>query len=394
MPMPLERGRESVSHSFCSIQDTRSERRISQWCTGRFDFVYTTRSRNLSTRLLLPMLADKIAAAKSRADTQALERDLRHANRSLAQPTSEITSNSRFDTTSQNTVSMENHQLRNIVDSIPTFSGEPTQDVRDWLEIVSLKFDIIGYDPLQRRRFIPQYLYGAALKWHLVNREAFPEWEDYTRAIELAFPQLTATSRDMNLQRLKNRVQGPTEPFNLYYNAVVELCRQHNPEMTDLQVVDWLKAGMRIDLFEKLQGNEFLTPRSLLLRTQRLELDHEVLTARQRGSFVPATSSTPRSSSSRRLVAPSQSPVNSPSYTSFSTTADTTPLMAAAPVHGYPPAQHSHSPRQQSFSPSQTFVPTQGHGSTAPSHQRPPIVCYSCGEPGHISPRCPYRPKV
>jgi hypothetical protein len=340
------------------------------------------------------MLADAIANAKSRAEAQALERDLRHANRSVAQASSEITSASTSRNHSRFTASMEDHQLRNIVDSIPTFSAEPTQNVRDWLEIVSLKFDIIGYDPLQRRRFIPQYLYGAALKWHLVNREAFTEWQDYTHAIELAFPQLTATSRDMNLQQLKNRVQGPTEPFNVYYNAVVALCRQHNPEMADVQVVDWLKAGMRLELFEKLQGDEFLTPRSLLLRTQRLELDHEVLTARQRGSFVPPTSSTPRSSSARRLVSSPQSSVNSSPYTSFSTTADTTPLMAAAPVHNYPPAQHSHSPRQQSFSPSQTFVPTQGHGSAAPSHQRPPIVCYSCGEPGHISPRCPYRPKV
>ena len=340
------------------------------------------------------MLADAIANSEYRADAQALERDLRHANCSVAQASTEITSTSTFGTTFRNTVSLEDHQLRNIVDSIPTFSGEPTQDVRDWLEIVSLKFDIIGYDPLQRRRFIPQYFYGAALKWHLVNREAFPEWRDYTRAIELAFPQLTATSRDMNLQLLKNRVQGPTESFNIYYNAVVELCRQHNPDMTDVQVVDWLKAGMRIDLFEKLQGNEFLTPRSLLLRTQRLELDHEVLTARQRGLFVPATSSTPRSSSGRRLISPPQSPVKAYSHTSFSTTADTTPLMDAAPFHDYPPGQHSYSPRQQSFSPSQTFIPAPGHGSAAPNRHRPPIVCYSCGEPGHISPRCPYRPKA
>ena len=30
--------------------------------------------------------------------------------------------------------------------------------------------------------------------------------------------------------------------------------------MTDLQMVDWLKAGMKIALCDKLQGKDFLTP--------------------------------------------------------------------------------------------------------------------------------------
>jgi Zinc knuckle len=340
------------------------------------------------------MLADEIATAKSRADAQALERELRYANRSLAKSSSDTLTAPTSGTTSRSAAPMEDHQLRNIVDSIPTFSGEHTQNVREWIEIVSLKFDIIDYDSLQRRRFIPQYLSGAALKWHLIHREALTEWGDYTRAIELAFPQITTTSRDMNLQLLKSRVQGPTEPFNLYYNAVVDLCRQHNPDMADVQVVDWLKAGMRLELFEKLHGDEFLTPQSLLLRTQRLELDHEVLAARQRVSFMPAASSTPRTSSGRRFVSSSKSPANSSTFTSFPTGADTTPLMDAAPVADYSYGQHSYSPHQHSFAPSQTFAPAHGNGSTTSNRQRPPIVCYSCGEPGHISPRCPYHPKA
>jgi hypothetical protein len=340
------------------------------------------------------MLADEIATAQSRADAQALEREQRHANRSLAKSSSDTPTTSASGITSRSAATMEEHQLRNIVDTIPTFSGEHTQNVRDWLEIVSLKFDIIGYDSLQRRRFLPQYLSGAALKWHLVNREALNAWADYTRAIELAFPQLNTTSRDMNLQLLKNRTQGPTEPFHLYYHAVADLCRQHNPDMDDIQVVDWLKAGMRLELFEKLQGDEFLTPRSLLLRAQRLELDHEVLTARHRASFVPTASSTPSPSSARRVGSSSQLSANSSMNPRFSAPAATTPLMDATPLDDYPPVHHSYSPFNRSFAPPQPLSPSHGHGSGASNRQRPPIVCYSCGEPGHISPRCPYRPKV
>ena len=82
---------------------------------------------------------------------------------------------------------MDTPQIRNIIDSIPTFSGDPAHNVHDWIEIVSLKFDIIGYDSNQRRRFLPQYLSGNALKWHLANRDRFSDWDDYIHALETAF---------------------------------------------------------------------------------------------------------------------------------------------------------------------------------------------------------------
>ena len=50
---------------------------------------------------------------------------------------------------------MEEHQHCKIIDSIPIFSGQSNENIKDWLEIVSLKFDIIGYDSRQKRRFIP-----------------------------------------------------------------------------------------------------------------------------------------------------------------------------------------------------------------------------------------------
>jgi hypothetical protein len=43
------------------------------------------------------------------------------------------------------------------MDSIPIFMGVLRENINDWLEIVSSKFEIIGYDFRQTRRFIPQY---------------------------------------------------------------------------------------------------------------------------------------------------------------------------------------------------------------------------------------------
>ena len=44
------------------------------------------------------------------------------------------------------TTTMEEHQYSKTIDSIPTFSGQQKENITDWLEIVSLKFDIIVYD--------------------------------------------------------------------------------------------------------------------------------------------------------------------------------------------------------------------------------------------------------
>ncbi|CAF2848303.1 unnamed protein product [Rotaria sp. Silwood2] len=157
---------------------------------------------------------------------------------------------------------MEEQQYGKIIDSIPIFSGQPIENITEWLDIVSLKFDIIGYDSRQKRRFLPQYLAGNALKWHLTHREDLLSWDDYTNAIADAFPQIVTTSRDMNLQLLKDRKQGDNESFTEYYASIIDLYRKHDTDMTDLQIIDWLKAGMKITLYERLQGEDFITPQT------------------------------------------------------------------------------------------------------------------------------------
>ena len=342
------------------------------------------------------MLAEELAEANTRAALQARERDTRAVNRNLQQTPpalsnpSSSSSSASFSplSTLPRTISMEDHQLRNIIDSIPTFSGESMHNVKEWLSIVVLKFDIIGYNQSQRRRFIPQYLSGAALQWHLTHRDRLVNWADYTKDLEQAFPRVLTTSRDMNLQLLKNRAQGSTESFTDYYTSVLTLCRQHTPEMPDLQIVDWLKVGMTFALFEKLQEEEFITPQSLLLRAQRVELDNAVLRARQpqplhQTSSVasPPVSGSPLSGSLHSADMAWQFSARPP------------PLMSVAP-----PTTFSYLSYPSASSPSSSYYnppphpPVQSQRS-ARRQRRPDIICYTCGQPGHISPRCPSRPK-
>lgn len=335
------------------------------------------------------MLGEALNLAKTRAAVQAGERQVRYEARCQAQ---ELLTRSSSTTQSQNsttTTSMEDHQYRKIIDSIPTFSGDPHENVTDWLEVLSLKFDIIGYNHVQKRRFIPQYLAGHALKWHIAHRDELATWEGYTQAITSAFPRPVIVSRDMNLKMLRERKQGDNESFTDYYISVVDLCHKHDPDMTDLQIIDWLKAGMHLKLYEKFQGDDFTTPQALLTRAQRVELDNAVLEARQRENVQQVP------------IFPS-APVQYDHYKHW----NAQPYSSPASKRPYPPPLLS-LPSPASFSPFSTPSVTRvrsGFQSTTSGHFNPrttdgsirprrPIVCYSCGEPGHISPQCPYYPK-
>ena len=158
------------------------------------------------------MFAEELRQAQQRAAIQAEKRNVRHEARSRSK---ETLCQSEFEVT-RSPNSMEGRQYGKIIDTIPIFSGQSNENIKDWLEIVSLKFDIIGYDSSQKRRFIPQYLTGNALIWHLTHRDDLLSRNEYTTAITSAFPYLATTSRDMNLQLLQSRLRGNDESFTDY----------------------------------------------------------------------------------------------------------------------------------------------------------------------------------
>ncbi|CAF2925422.1 unnamed protein product [Rotaria sp. Silwood2] len=131
---------------------------------------------------------------------------------------------------------MADSQYSKLIDSIPTFSGNPHENINQWLGIVSLKFYIIGYDSRQKCRFIPQYLTGSALQWYLAHCSELSSWDKELAAITSAFPDLITTSRDMNLKLLRDRKQADTEPFIDYYTSIIDLCRKHAHNMPDIQI--------------------------------------------------------------------------------------------------------------------------------------------------------------
>ncbi|CAF4336980.1 unnamed protein product, partial [Rotaria sordida] len=152
---------------------------------------------------------------------------------------------------------------------------------------------------------------------------------------------------------------------------------------------------MKLNLYERLQGEEFATPQALLIRAQRLELDNAVLEARKHESSIatPAISSI-SASSSNRFPRSDQSSYYQPHSTSTYTSSYPPPLMSTSYSFPFAPSYNTTSNLRSSFPSESSPYPYASspvtHTSTRP---RRSIVCYSCGQPGHISPYCPARPK-
>ncbi|CAF3176169.1 unnamed protein product [Rotaria sp. Silwood2] len=178
------------------------------------------------------MLADELARAQVPAAIQVEARNARHEAPSRSPSTLKYTSSAHNLDLHGSVTNMEDYRYSKIIDSIPTFSGEPLENISDWLAILSLKSDIIRYNSRQKSRSIPQYLAGSALKWHLSHFNKILVWDDYVDAIT-PFSRIITTSQDMNLKMLKNCKQDYSEPSIQYYRSVIELCRKHGAEMVD-----------------------------------------------------------------------------------------------------------------------------------------------------------------
>ena len=152
--------------------------------------------------------------------------------------------------------------------------------------------------------------------------------------------------------------------------------------MTDLHMVDWLKAGMKVALCDKWQGEDFLTPQDWLHRAQRVKLENAVLDVRKCQLLGFPTTSPSHSNILKNYQ---------PNYYKHHSTSYPPPLM---------PIPYSASSYNSAPTPSSLFLPysssRQNHPlmNTNPSISSPrPITCCSCGQSGHISLYCRSCPK-
>ena len=95
------------------------------------------------------MLVDELTKSQALAAIQAEERNARHEGRSCSCPKL-LHSLSSTQAVTSSIIPMEAHHYSKTVNSIPILSGTLHQNIPERMNIVSLKFDTIGYDSRQK----------------------------------------------------------------------------------------------------------------------------------------------------------------------------------------------------------------------------------------------------
>ena len=253
---------------------------------------------------------------------------------------------------------MPNRELifQSQINSINPFTGVSTQDAARWLTHAANILHVQGFvDSNELPHLISGFLDGEALDWFQNHKAAIHDWHEFRTAFVQRFPSPPSTRNPFEyFQQLSNRRQGLNESTVEYYTHVLKLCHHYNPHMSEVERVDHLKKGLRPSLLEKVLDRDPTTPDEFIEVVFKAESNQRILQVQF--DMNPG--------------------INNDNHRDHQNIDD--PGHASPPVTPRP--RYNTPPNQQQRSSDRPPRRTAGPGTD--------IVCYTCGQPGHISPRC------
>lgn len=88
-------------------------------------------------------------------------------------------------------------------------------------------------------------LNGEAKHWY-ENNTSLTQWEHLKLALIERFAMSDSSSRIF--EQLKERKQKPDETITSYYDAIIRLCQEYDPSMSQKMMVSWLENGIKDSL--------------------------------------------------------------------------------------------------------------------------------------------------
>lgn len=276
-------------------------------------------------------------------------------------------------TTPLNTVTkMESHSFLNVIQTaalkeLSKFTGEPPQKVTQFIEAIEQIGAFTELNDSLLYSIATIKLGGAAYNWYDNNKSTLRTWSDLKQHLLERFkPSLSASKT-----QLKERKQQPGETLLIYYDDVIDLCKQVDNQMPLHMIVDYLQDGVRNELkvhvkrqLKNIQGE--VTPAMFL----KIARDEEELYNEMASSLQP--SFTPTQPYFTRITAATSKPSDTvPSATASSITSNRN--------------RTSQSARQ--FTP--CLICNRSNHRTIDCYQKQSQGCYKCGDTSHRVHECP-----
>jgi hypothetical protein len=162
-------------------------------------------------------------------------------------------------------------------DDLPNFSGHPSEDVERFLKSIK---NITKANDASQNREILEIVRGKLTKsaglWFDNNEFAFEKWSDFETAFRNRYFPATIISKKFDT--LKQRKQLHDESIVSYYDDVINLCREIDPNMSEQYIIQHLMSGLNPKLKKELFRRESsINTLNEFLKYAKLEQDlHDV----------------------------------------------------------------------------------------------------------------------
>ncbi|CAF1170021.1 unnamed protein product [Didymodactylos carnosus] len=134
---------------------------------------------------------------------------------------------------------------RESLQNLGKFTGEENKKISQFINNIERIGKMIGAKDEVLYCMCTAKLNGEAQRWYEANT-SLTEWNDLKEALFERFEHTESLSKIF--EQLKERKQQSDETITSYYDAIIKLCREYDPSMSQRMMISWIENGVKDSL--------------------------------------------------------------------------------------------------------------------------------------------------
>lgn len=197
----------------------------------------------------------------------------------IAPPTTSSQLTSSLD---QTTYVIHKAIVDNLIKNPKIFQGGK-EDVKQWLEDIEQLFDTAQIPDSHKLDLISYSLKGEARRWYKNTKSSLTSWSIFVKEIKEAF--LSPFHDELAFKKLESYTQGSNQPVRSFYNEVIKLCNETDPDMSEVMKLRHLlkkaKPNLQYEIRKKKptttkQFLEFAKEQEELLQLSNIDIEFDL----------------------------------------------------------------------------------------------------------------------